>query len=668
MKKIRVLTLCVAICTLSACTFSHSPKPKEDNFNFNRTHYQLKEGVEENELQGAPWINSNLPGMTAKVEKPSIKDDFYAAANYDELVNNEPGPFDISADNVATQLRTFLTEETAATNSALLRKSYSLINDGAQNEVKKYLNNLNLNSFLNGKELFTSKNSFFSLKNYDEDSYQITFNDGYLESDYSFHTLMFLSKYYEKYIPAIEEVKTNLLSAFDLNYNDEYFAEIATLETNFSDYVYYSYTSNGFSIGTYTIGSNNSVAFLNNALIDAGFSNGDELKISNLSLAGLSYFDYELNQEPSLVFDTLKCRLAFGYRFLAGLDNYRPISKALHDSNLFYYEYDLTDANEDKAARQLLRQTMSSLLERAYIELYTSEEIKEQVATIIEQVLAGYADLADEEDWLDFHTKKGLLRKLNNMKYISCYSEVFKDYPALDETGLESYTIYDIVNKYQQYMFDLMMSNSVVIDSSWESMPSYTVNAFYSSRSNSFVILNGLLSGGFIGETIEETLAGVGFVIGHEISHSIDETGSQYDENGQYNDWWSSSCKREFTSRVNKVKRFFKNINLFDNVYVDGKRVNTEATADMGGMRVCLHIAKSIENFDYDKFFRAYARTWLSTAYTEADVAKQLDNEHPFDYLRCNVTIAQFDEFVETYDIQKGDGMYVPEKDRIAVW
>ena len=671
MKQFKILILCIAICTLSACRATPSPKPEDDHFNFSRTNYVLKEGVEESELKGEPWINSNLPGMTAKVEKPSLKDDFYAAANYDELVNNEPGPFDISSDNVATQLRTFLTEETAATNSALLRKSYSLINAGAKTEVHNYLDNVNLNSFVNSKELFLTKNSFFSLYEYGDDQYQITFNDGYLDSEYSFNTLMFFARYYDDYPAVVETVKTNLFSAFDIDIDDEEFEKVSNLEADFSDYVWYYYSNvcnYEYYITTYTIGSTGSASFLNNALIDAGFSNGDELKISNISLQGINYFKYELNEESDLLRDALICRLAFGYRFLASLEKYKPISKALYDTGVFYYEYDLTDANDDKAARHMLKHTLTSLLERAYVELYTSVDIKEQIASIIEQVLAGYADLAEEEDWLDLYTKKGLLRKINNMKYISCYSDVFKSYPAIDETGLESFSMLDIVRKYQEYMFDLMFSDEVTLDYSWDSMPSYTVNAFYSSRSNSFVILNGLLSGGFIGETIEETLAGVGFVIGHEISHSIDESGSKFDENGQYNDWWSSNCKREFTSRVNKVKRFFKRINLFDNTYVNGELVNTEATADMGGMRVCLHIAKSIENFDYDKFFRAYARTWLSKAYTESEIAKQLTNEHPFDYLRCNVTVAQFDEFVETYDIQKGDGMYVPENERIAIW
>ena len=42
----------------------------------------------------------------------------------------------------------------------------------------------------------------------------------------------------------------------------------------------------------------------------------------------------------------------------------------------------------------------------------------------------------------------------------------------------------------------------------------------------------------------------------------------------------------------------------------NGKLVQTEATADMGGVKCMLLMAKKIDGFDYDKFFRAHAYMW----------------------------------------------------------
>ena len=157
-------------------------------------------------------------------------------------------------------------------------------------------------------------------------------------------------------------------------------------------------------------------------------------------------------------------------------------------------------------------------------------------------------------------------------------------------------------------------------------------------------------------------------VIGHEITHAFDSSGSQYDENGRQNDWWTAEDKTAFNSRVNKLIAFYNQIELKKNYTVDGDNVDGEATADLGGMKIALQLAKKVENFNYDKFFKAYAYMWVSTPVELSNVESRAADPHPFNYLRVNVVVSQFDEFVETYGIEPGDAMYVPEEQRIKIW
>ena len=85
-------------------------------------------------------------------------------------------------------------------------------------------------------------------------------------------------------------------------------------------------------------------------------------------------------------------------------------------------------------------------------------------------------------------------------------------------------------------------------------------------------------------------------------------------------------------------------------------------------MACILRIAAKIPDFDYDAFFRSYAKTWC-IKYIETFMENffRID-EHPMDHLRVNVVLAQFPQFQETYGIQPGDGMYVADEDRIAIW
>jgi len=160
----------------------------------------------------------------------------------------------------------------------------------------------------------------------------------------------------------------------------------------------------------------------------------------------------------------------------------------------------------------------------------------------------------------------------------------------------------------------------------------------------------------------------LGTVIGHEISHAFDSTGSQFDEHGNQHNWWDFGDHTRFNRRINNLVTFYDNFQVLNGYYVDGNNVNGEVTADMGGVKIMLELAKKIDNFDYDLFFRSYAYLWYEQPMTGYSIQAMLRDAHPFPYMRVNATLAQFDEFIETYNLKPGDGMYIPEDERVAIW
>ena len=167
----------------------------------------------------------------------------------------------------------------------------------------------------------------------------------------------------------------------------------------------------------------------------------------------------------------------------------------------------------------------------------------------------------------------------------------------------------------------------------------------------------------------EENLGGIGVVIGHEISHAFDTSGSQFDKDGALKNWWTDADRAAFNDLAAKLIAYYDGIVPYEGAdNYNGTQVQTEAIADMGGLKCMLAIAADDPDFDYDLFFRSFAAIWREqcTAENELQLA-QLDT-HPLAFLRVNVTVQQFDEFYETYDIQPGDGMYLAPEERIAVW
>ncbi len=94
----------------------------------------------------------------------------------------------------------------------------------------------------------------------------------------------------------------------------------------------------------------------------------------------------------------------------------------------------------------------------------------------------------------------------------------------------------------------------------------------------------------------------------------------------------------------------------------------SEAAGPESSTALAEETAAGKPDFDYDAFLRAYADLWCSKVtpaiaeyYVEEDV-------HPLKYLRINTVLQQFDEFLDTYGIEKGDNMYLAPEDRVCIW
>ena len=85
-------------------------------------------------------------------------------------------------------------------------------------------------------------------------------------------------------------------------------------------------------------------------------------------------------------------------------------------------------------------------------------------------------------------------------------------------------------------------------------------------------------------------------------------------------------------------------------------------------MKCLLSIAKKMEGFDYNLFFTQIARIQKAARSEAAEKKYLATDNHPVDCFRCNIPVQNYDEFLETYGVQEGDGMYLAPEDRIRVW
>lgn len=312
-------------------------------------------------------------------------------------------------------------------------------------------------------------------------------------------------------------------------------------------------------------------------------------------------------------------------------------------------------------------------LDQVYVARYCTAEQKTRIKALIQNTIDCYRDMLYAEDWLSVQAREKAVEKLDNLKVRAVYPDVFSDYSGLDLSGCGN--LVDAVAAINAFELTRRAEkiDTPVSPNDWDVriFPITWVNAAYMPTDNSINIVAGIMANDFVfnvEDTQEETLAKIGTIIGHEITHGFDTKGYLFDKDGYYLNWWTAEDEQTFQLRASRLAKYFSGIIPYPGATsYDGEHVKGEAIADMGGMKCMLGIAEKIPDFDYVLFFETYASLWREKSTYSAEAAAA-DDEHPLHFLRVNAVLQQFEKFYETFDIQKGDGMYLAPEERVAVW
>ena len=243
MKKIK-LGLFLTISSLVITSCANQPSKKEDNppiehFNFNRTHYEYIDEEAEDTVEGAPWINSNISSYVDAIEQPSIKDDFYAHVNYDDLTSGGLSLFDSSAYIARDNLSKLFSEDgpsyTDKSTVSYLMEHVSLTTD---DDLINYIVNINCDYYLNTKEALTLPSSPIKLFIQGDKEY-VCFNYGLdislpLLGVYAYYG--FYSEYYVMYKDQTIALYDTLFDILGYSLSDEEVEEAVYFITG----IYYS--------------------------------------------------------------------------------------------------------------------------------------------------------------------------------------------------------------------------------------------------------------------------------------------------------------------------------------------------------------------------------------------------------------------------------------------
>ncbi|WP_099973955.1 M13-type metalloendopeptidase [Lactobacillus terrae] len=311
----------------------------------------------------------------------------------------------------------------------------------------------------------------------------------------------------------------------------------------------------------------------------------------------------------------------------------------------------------------------SQIIGLYYGEKYFGASAKADVKKMIEKMTAIYKDRLANNSWLGEETKKKAIHKLDMIEvkvgYPDKIDDIYKKY-KIDE----NISLYENISNLRRIIIqDHLDQYSKPVDRSKWLMPGHMVNACYDPSRNDITFPAAILQAPFysLDQTSSQNYGGIGAVIAHEISHAFDNNGSQFDEYGNMNNWWTDEDYAKFKELTQKMIDEFDGIPYAGST-VNGKLVVSENVADVGGLRCALEAAKTESDVDLKLFFNNWARVWrLKSTQEFTDLLLSTDVHSPGP-LRANVHAQNMDEFYPTFGVEEGMGMWLEPEKRVNIW
>lgn len=339
------------------------------------------------------------------------------------------------------------------------------------------------------------------------------------------------------------------------------------------------------------------------------------------------------------------------------------------------YSYSIVGSKNYTTKLEFEINTLNSMLGMAigkiYIEKYFRNSLKSNVMSLTNQIISTFKKKIDNLNNITDETKENFIKKLDNCKLNIGYPEKWIDYKNLNVYSYENGgTFIDNIIELKKFEYNNLLRKIVnEVDNEFEETPQST-NAFYDLLSNSITVPAGLINGLCKDcSSLEEYLAKIGFVIGHEISHAFDINGCNFDFNGNYIEQINYDEVTLFKNKFNTIIDFYKNVKIDNDNFVNGELTLQENIADISSMECILDILKNSKlKVKYKTFFETFASTWR-IIYQEKYLEHMISNDvHLPNMLRVNCTIQQFEIFYKTYNISEGDGMYILPQNRISLY
>lgn len=373
--------------------------------------------------------------------------------------------------------------------------------------------------------------------------------------------------------------------------------------------------------------------------------------------------------------------------FRALSDNAPYLNAEMDNTHFEFYGKTLVGQKQQRSLDKRTLATVNAWLGQEFAQFYVEKffptTAKNDLLEMANYLKKAYHARIDKLEWMSPTTKQKAKAKLDKFIVEVGYPNKWRDYSALSlKTVAEGGSLYSNMQAVAKwsYTYNLAKIGKPVDLHEWGMLPQ-VVNASYSPLMNRIVFPAGILQAPLYDMHADPAVnfGAIGAIIGHEITHGFDDSGSKFDGEGNLKDWWTADDRKQFEALADKLVAQFNQFEVAPNVFVNGRFTIGENIADLGGLSIAFDALKLYEQdhgtspewegfSSEQRFFMSWAKSWRTKTTVQALTHQVKSDPHAPGQFRAYAPILNINGFHQAFGTKAGDKMYRPESERIKIW
>jgi putative endopeptidase len=321
--------------------------------------------------------------------------------------------------------------------------------------------------------------------------------------------------------------------------------------------------------------------------------------------------------------------------------------------------------------------SLGEVVGKQYVERYFPAATKARVQAMVNDLIAAFGKRIDALAWMSPQTKAKAKEKLATLKVGVGYPDRWQDF-----SGLEVIKGDALGNQQRADLFEyhrqLAKLSRPVDRSEWWMTPQ-TVNAVNLPLQNALNFPAAILQPPYFDANADaaHNYASIGATIGHEISHSFDDQGSQFDAEGRLANWWTKEDFDHFRAAGEALVAEYDAYRPFPDLAVSGRQTLSENIADVAGLmaaydayRLSLHGKPDAikDGFTGDqRFFISYGQSWREKIREKQLRMRIATDSHSPDEYRAD-SVRNLDAWYDAFSVRENQKLYLAPSARGRVW